>query len=249
MKTIGIDVGGSGIKAALVDLGKGEFIGDRVRIPTPQPSTPEAVVAVFSELLEELDPDGEAVVGVCFPAPLPGGTVPFIANLDQSWVGVNLAEEFTRALGRPVTVLNDADAAGVAEMHYGVGKDRPGTVLLTTLGTGIGTALFIDGKLVPNTELGHIQIRGVDAETRTSAATRKREDLGWKKWAKRLQQYYSQIEILLSPDLILVGGGVSRNSDKFLPLLNLRAEILPAELRNTAGIVGAAWWASQHVAQ
>lgn len=240
----GIDIGGSGIKGALVDLEKGEFIGDRLRIETPQPATPKKVGKVCRQLLEHFDVPTDMPVGITFPAPLPGGVVPFIANLDKSWEGVNLKQSLEESLGRPVTVCNDADAAGYAEVIYGAAKGHSGVVLITTLGTGIGTALVCNGMLVPNTELGHIELLGHDAETKASAKARKRDKLSWKSWAKRLQHYYEHLEMLFSPDLFVVGGGVSREHEKFLPRLNLRAPIIPAELRNTAGIIGAAYLAA-----
>ena len=222
----GIDIGGSGVKSALVDLATGTFIGERVRIDTPEESTPAAVA---------------------LPAPIVHGTVPFIANLDKSWTGVNLTELMREHLGRPVTGLNDADAAGLAEVAFGAAKDVPGTIIVTTLGTGIGSAVIVDGTLVPNTELGHLEIDSYDAESRASAGQRTAQDLSWKKWAKRLQRYYSHVEMLFSPDLFVVGGGVSRKHEKYLPLLDLKTPIVPAQLLNTAGIVGAAYQASRAV--
>ena len=243
---LGIDVGGSGVKGALVDLDKGEFTTDRYRIETPQPATPEAVADVIGQIVEHFNVGDDVPVGVCFPAPLPGGVVPYMANLDQGWVGKNVAEFIGDRIGRKVYALNDADAAGLAEMRHGVGKDRSeGVVLFTTLGTGIGSALFINGQLVPNTELGHLEIDGHDAEKRAAASIRTKEDLSWKKYIKRLQRYYEVTVDLFSPDLIVVGGGISRKHDKFLPHLKLRSEIVPAELRNTAGIVGAATYAHE----
>lgn len=245
----GIDVGGSGVKGALVDLETGQFIGERVRIPTPQPSTPDAVAQVCRQIVDELQVPADVPVGITFPAPIVRGTALFIANLDQSWTGVDVNALLTEHLGRPCYALNDADAAGLAEVVYGAAKDVPGTVIVTTLGTGIGSAVIVDGTLVPNTELGHLEIDGHDAESRASAAVRTREDLGWKKWAKRLQRYYSQVEMLFSPDLFVVGGGVSKKHEKFLPLLDLRTPIVPAALLNTAGIVGAAWEAARHAGE
>ena len=236
----GIDVGGSGIKGAPVDLRTGEFAADRVRIPTPRGSTPEAVTAVIAELVDGFDLPSDTPVGVAFPAPILHGVVPSIANLDQSWTGVNLDEVISSALDRRVVGVNDADAAGVGEATYGAAKDVDGVVLVATLGTGIGSALLVDGHLVPNTELGHLQIDGHDAESRAADSARDREDLSWEQWAERLQRYFETIEYLFSPDLLVVGGGVSKHHEKFLPLLNLRAPIIPATLRNAAGIVGAA---------
>ncbi|MDO8145264.1 MULTISPECIES: polyphosphate--glucose phosphotransferase [Isoptericola] len=236
----GIDIGGSGIKGAPVDLTTGEFAADRLRIPTPSKSTPDAVADVLAELVAGFDLPDEAPVGVAFPAPLDRGIVRFIANLHKSWKGVDLPQLVREATGRDVTAVNDADAAGVGEDRYGAAAGHGGVVLMATLGTGIGSALLVDGVLVPNTELGHLEIDGHDAETKASEAARDREDLSWEKWAKRLQRYFETVEMLLSPDLIVVGGGVSKHHQKFLPLLDLRAEIVPATLRNRAGIVGAA---------
>ncbi len=236
----GIDIGGSGIKGGLVDLATGELIGDRVRIDTPHPATPEAVALTCAEVLNQLGVGTDVPVGIAMPAPLPQGIVPFMANLDSSWEGVHAPSMYESFLGRPVVVLNDADAAGLAEVVYGAAKGQSGLVIVTTLGTGIGSALVYRGVLVPNSELGHLEIDGYDAESRASAAQRVEQDLGWTKWAKRLQRYYSHVEMLFSPDLFVVGGGVSKSADKFLPKLDLRAPIIPAQLRNQAGIVGAA---------
>lgn len=239
----GIDIGGSGIKGALVDLDKGCFIGERLRIDTPEKSTPEAVAQVCQDIVNEFEIGEDISIGVDFPAPLPFGKVPMIANLDQSWVGKSLQKVMSDKLGRRVHALNDADAAGLAEMRYGIGKDYEGVVIVTTLGTGIGTALFVDGTLVPNTELGHIEFNGKDAEKQAAASVRKRKDLSWKEWASRLQDYYREIEKLLWPAAIIVGGGVSRKHEKFLPLIDVKTPIVPAHLRNTAGIVGSAVYA------
>lgn len=240
---LGIDIGGSGIKGAPVDLKRGEFLTDRVRIDTPQPATPEAIAPLVAQIVAGASPDGP--VGVTFPAVIHHGVALSAANVDRSWIGTDVAALMSDAVGRRVFVVNDADAAGVAEVRYGAAKGVDGVVILTTLGTGIGTALFVDGKLVPNTELGHLEIDGHDAETRAAASAREDEDLDWDTWAERLQVYYSRIEALFTPDLIVVGGGVSRNAGKFLPKLRLRAPIVPAKLRNTAGIVGAAWLAAK----
>ena len=247
MATIGcgIDIGGSGVKGALVDLDTGEFIGERIRIATPQPATPEAVAEVCSRIIEGLNVPEDVAVGISFPAPIVHGVVPFMANLDQSWVGVDMDTLMSERLGRPVHTLNDADAAGLGEVVYGAAKGVKGTVILTTLGTGIGSAVVVDGVLVPNTELGHLEIDGHDAETRASSAQKERHDMSWKKWAKRLQRYYSHVEMLFSPDLFVVGGGVSKNHEKFLPLLDLKAPIVPAALLTPAGIVGAAYEAAR----
>ncbi|GAA1867148.1 polyphosphate--glucose phosphotransferase [Myceligenerans crystallogenes] len=236
----GIDVGGSGIKGAPVDLDRGEFAQERTRIPTPAPSTPEAVAEVLAELVDTYDLPAGCPVGIAFPAPIQHGVVRSIANLDSSWTGVDLPALVQRFTGRHVVAVNDADAAGLAELRYGAARDAEGVVLVSTLGTGIGSALFTDGVLVPNTELGHLEIDGYDAEKRAADSARENEDLSWEEWAERLQRYFGVVEDLLSPDLIVVGGGVSKKHDKFLPHLHLRAPAVPAQLRNAAGIVGAA---------
>jgi len=236
----GIDIGGSGIKGAPVDLVTGEFAADRKRIPTPSKSTPMAVAGVLADLVDVFDLPPEVPVGVAFPAPMDHGVVRFIANLDKSWKGVNMPELLHDATGRECTAVNDADAAGVGEQRYGAAQGVDGVVLVATLGTGIGSALLVDGILVPNTELGHLEIDGHDAESRAADSAREREDLSWEKWAKRLQRYFETVEMLLSPDLIVIGGGVSKHHEKYLPLLDLRARVVPATLRNAAGIVGAA---------
>ena len=236
----GIDIGGSGIKGAPVDLTAGEFAGERLRIPTPEKSTPKAVAAVVEELVGSFDLAADVPIGLTFPAPIKHGVVPFIANLHKSWQGVDVPAVMSEAVGRRVVAVNDADAAGYAEAVYGAAKGVEGVVFVATLGTGIGSVLIVDGTLVPNTELGHLQIDGYDAESRAADSAREREGLSWSKWAKRLQRYFETIEMLFSPDLIVVGGGVSKKSDQFLPLLDLQAPIVPAALRNQAGIVGAA---------
>lgn len=207
----GIDIGGSGVKGALVDLGTGEFIGERVRIPTPMPATPEAVAGVCREIIDALEVEPGTPVGVSFPAPIIHGTVPFMANLDQSWVGVNVDVLMTKTLDRPCHTLNDADAAGLAEVAFGAAKGVSGTVIVTTLGTGIGSAVIVDGTLVPNVELGHLEIDGHDAEKRASSAQKELQDLSWKKWAKRLQRYYSHVECS-SPQTCSLWAAASRRS-------------------------------------
>jgi polyphosphate glucokinase len=241
----GIDFGGSGIKGAAVDLDSGEFAEERVRIPTPEPATPDAVAEVMVELLERSSVPDEVAVGITVPAVVRHGVVGSAANIDDSWLDVDADALFTERLGRPVTVINDADAAGVAEVRYGAAAGQQGLVIVTTLGTGIGTALVHDGTLVPNSELGHLEIDGHDAETRASAAVREREELGWEEWASRLTRYYGVVERLFSPELFVVGGGVSKHADRFLPLLEIETRIVPATLKNTAGIVGAALVASE----
>jgi polyphosphate glucokinase len=241
----GIDIGGSGIKGAPVDLKAGELADERLRIDTPQPSTPEAVAAEVRKVLDHFDWDGE--FGCTFPAVVQHGVVRTAANVDKSWIGVDAAKLFTEVTGRAARVVNDADAAGVAEERFGAARDCDGTVLVTTLGTGIGSALLSGGRLVPNTELGHLQVDGVDAETRAASSAREREELSYEDWALRLTKYYKQLEDLLWPDLIVIGGGVSKHADKFLPLIKVRTPLVAAELRNSAGIVGAAVLAADHV--
>ncbi|MFC9975198.1 polyphosphate--glucose phosphotransferase [Spirillospora sp. NPDC127200] len=244
MNMLGIDIGGSGIKGAPVDLASGEFTADRLRVETPHPATPPAVAAVLTEITAHFGGDGP--VGVTYPGVVIGGVTLSAANVDKSWIGTDAAALFAEATGRTVTVLNDADAAGIAEMRLGAGRGRKGTVVVLTLGTGIGSALFTDGVLVPNTEFGHLEIRGKDAEHRASAKVREDHDLSWDKWAERLSEYLVRLEALISPSLIIVGGGVSKKADRFLPLIEgVRAPIVPAALVNHAGIVGAAMAADE----
>lgn len=236
----GIDIGGSGVKGAPVDLHSGEFTEPRVRIATPQPSTPAAVARTVGEVMASFDLPDDTPVGLTFPAAIKHGIVPFIANLDESWTGVNVPKLMSKELGRRVVAVNDADAAGVAEALYGAARGRSGLVIVTTLGTGIGSALVADGVLIPNSELGHLEIDGFDAETRASDAARERENLSWDAWGERLQRYYSTLDMLFSPDLVVVGGGVSKKHTQFLHHVSLRCPVVPAALLNTAGIVGAA---------
>jgi polyphosphate glucokinase len=236
---IGIDFGGSGIKAAPVDLTAGDFAEDRQRIPTPQPSTPEAVAEVMVELVGHF-PDATGPVGVTIPGVVRSGVVHSAANIDKGWLGTDADSLLTERLGRDVHVVNDADAAGVAELRYGAAKGRSGLVVLTTLGTGIGSALLYNGVLVPNSELGHLEIDGHVAETRAAASIKTGEDLSWEEWAGRLTTYYRTLEKLFSPDLFVVGGGVSKDAPDFLHLVDIETEIIPATLRNRAGIIGAA---------
>ncbi|HSE72318.1 MAG TPA: ROK family protein [Nocardioidaceae bacterium] len=243
---LGIDIGGTGIKGAPVDLATGEFVTDRLKIKTPKPATPEAVAEVVGEIANHFaDSLGDDPIGIAIPAVCQRGVARSAANIDPSWVDTDVDALFTERLGRPVHVVNDADAAGVAEVRYGAAKDVPGLVILTTLGTGIGSAFLLDGKLMPNSELGHLEIDGHDAEQRAAQSAKERENLSYPEWAKRLQRYYSHVEGLFWPDLFVVGGGISKSSDKFLPLLDLRTPIIPAKLRNSAGIVGAAWLARE----
>lgn len=241
----GIDIGGSGIKGAPVDLNKGKFLQERFRIPTPQPSTPEAVADVIGQILEHFDVEVGSPVGVTFPGVVQHDVIRTAANVDDSWVGVNLRDLVEAQTGHTVHVLNDADAAGYAEFLYGEAAGRDGTILITTLGTGIGTALIVDGTLVPNLEMGHLIIDGHDAEEYAAESARERHSLTDEQWIAHLQRYYEEMEKLLWPELIIVGGGVSKEHESFLPHLRLRAPIIPAELFNAAGIVGAAAYAAR----
>jgi polyphosphate glucokinase len=236
---IGIDFGGSGIKAAPVDLSRGDFATERQRISTPQPATPDAVAAVMVELVGRF-PEATGPVGVAIPGVVRSGVVHSAANIDKGWIDTDADALLTDRLGRDVHVVNDADAAGVAELRYGAAEGRSGLVILTTLGTGIGSALLYDGVLVPNSELGHLEIDGHVAESRAAASIKTNENLSWEEWAKRLTTYYRTLEKLFSPDLLVVGGGVSKDADKFLHLIEIDTEIIPATLRNRAGIIGAA---------
>lgn len=244
MKALGIDIGGTGIKGAIVDTKKGALVTDRMRIPTPEQSTPEAVSEVIVELTKHFEWDGP--IGCTFPGVVQGGVVHTAANVDHSWIGADAASLFSKATGSPVTVVNDADAAGLAEVRFGAAKGREGVVFMITLGTGIGSALVHDGDLVPNTELGHLWLRGDDAEKWAAASVRERLELDWDEWAARVDDYLRLVEALFWPDLFVIGGGVSKKADKFLPKLTCRTEVVAAELHNEAGIVGAAL--AMHVA-
>ncbi|MDQ1432378.1 MAG: polyphosphate glucokinase [Actinomycetota bacterium] len=235
---LGIDIGGTGIKGAPVDIRSGQLLADRHRILTPHPATPDAVTAVVADLAKFFDWTGPA--GAAFPAVIKNGVARTAANVDRQWIGTDAAKLFSQVIGGDVTVVNDADAAGIAEMTFGAGKDRTGVVIMITLGTGIGSALFVDGKLVPNTELGHLKMGKKDAEKRAAESVREEQGLTWKAWSSRLDAYLVMMEALFWPDLIIVGGGISKKSDKFLPRLSLECEIVPAQLLNEAGIVGAA---------
>ncbi|GAB3653293.1 ROK family protein [Nocardioides korecus] len=241
---IGIDFGGSGIKAAPVDLKTGEFSAERERIDTPEKSTPKNVAEVMAKLVGKFD-DDKSPVGVTVPGVVRKGVVGSAANIDKEWIGVDADDLLSSAIGREVHVINDADAAGLAEARYGVARGRDGLVIVTTLGTGIGSALLYNGVLVPNSELGHLEIDGHDAEKKAANSARKSEDLSWEDWAERLTTYFSTVEKLFSPDLIVIGGGVSKHSHEFVPLIEVGTEIVSATLRNTAGIVGAAVLASE----
>jgi polyphosphate glucokinase len=244
MQALGIDIGGTGIKGAPVDLSTGKLLADRNKIPTPHPATPEAVTEVVREVAQSFGWTG--AIGATFPGVVTSGTIRTAANLDKTWIDADAASLFGKAIGTGVTVLNDADAAGIAEMTFGAGAGVKGVVLMITFGTGVGSALFTDGVLVPNTEFGHIEIRGKDAEKRASEHGKVSHGWGWKDWTERVSEYLQHIEALLSPDLIIAGGGISKESEKWVPLLTgLRAKVVPAALLNDAGIVGAAMAASR----
>lgn len=246
-KVLGIDVGGSGIKGGIVDVRKGKMLTERHRFKTPQPATPEAVASTAAQLVDYFSWDGP--VGVAIPSIVQHGMVYSAANIDKSWVGVDAVELFSTALKGPATVLNDADAAGYAEMVFGAGSalatPEIDVVILLTFGTGIGSAVFVEGTLLPNTELGHLQLRGDDAEHWASAKVREEEDLSWKEWAGRVDAYLRHLEFLFSPDAFIIGGGVSRHSDEFLKYVDTRAAILTAKMENRAGVIGAAWFAAR----
>ena len=243
---LGIDIGGTGIKGAPVDLDTGQLLADRIKLDTPRPSQPDAVIEVVRQLVSDFSWNGPA--GITFPGVVMDGLVRTAANVDKSWIGTDARTEFGKATGLTVSVINDADAAGLAEMKFGAGAGQQGTVLMLTFGTGIGSALFRDGILVPNTEFGHIEIRGRDAEKRASERAKELHDLSWGKWAGRVDEYLRHVEALTAPDLIIIGGGISRKADKFLPLLtSLRATVVPAAMQNDAGIVGAALYATLNV--
>ena len=240
MNALGIDIGGTGIKGAPVNVETGELLAARFRIPTPKPALPNAVADVVEQIAKHFDYSGPA--GVTFPAIIKKGVVYSATNVDKSWIGTDAAKLFRSHLGGPVTVVNDADAAGIAEMHFGAGRGRDGVVILLTFGTGIGSAIFHEGRLLPNSEFGHIQIRGKDAEKRASEKVREDKGLSWKKWASLVSDYLAYLEKLFSPDLFIIGGGVSNKSEKFLPYLASKTEVIveAAQMRNEAGIIGAA---------
>lgn len=237
---VGVDIGGTGVKAALVDVAEGTLLSDRVKVPTPVGGEPDDIRDAVVELVGRLDVEADTPIGVTFPAIVRHGRTMSAANVSKAWIGLEAERLFEQALGRDIHFVNDADAAGFAEDHYGAAKDASGLVIMTTLGTGIGGALIYDGVLIPNAELGHLELDGHDAETRASNRARETEGLSWEAWAARLQRYYSHLEFIFSPDLFVVGGGVSKSSEMFLPLLRLDTPIVPAMLRNNAGIIGAA---------
>lgn len=245
MQILGIDIGGTGIKGAPVDTSTGALLADRYRLLTPKGARPNPVAKVVKKVVDTFDWHGQ--IGCGFPAVIRNGVAESAANVNEKWISTNVAELFTQATQCPVYVLNDADAAGLAEMTFGAGKDTRGVVIMITIGTGLGSALFIDGKLVPNTELGHIEVECDDAETIASDVVRRKEDLSWKKWTKRMDKYLNTLERLFSPDLMILGGGVVKKKEQFFPMLSVRTRVIPAELGNDAGIVGAALAASQNL--
>ncbi|TSD96002.1 ROK family protein [Skermania sp. ID1734] len=238
-KSFGIDVGGTGVKGAIVDLETGEFASERIRLETPQPATPDAVAAAAAEIVKKLEWTGP--VGITLPCVVQNGVARTAANVDKSWIGTDAVSLFKAAFGGvPVAVVNDADAAGLAEDRYGAGKNYSGVVILLTFGTGIGSAVLNNGVLLPNTEFGHIEVGGKEAEHRAANSVREGKELSWKKWAKQVSKVLRAFEDLMWPDIFIAGGGVSKKSDKWIPLLDNRTKVIPAELLNTAGIVGAA---------
>jgi polyphosphate glucokinase len=244
MNVFGVDIGGSGIKGAPVDLAAGDLAQDRHKVPTPHPSKPAEVAKAVKEVVGHYDWSGP--VGVTFPGVVVDGVTRTAANMDSGWIGTDADGLLSDALGLRVTVVNDADAAGIAEMAFGAGRDHHGLVIMLTLGTGIGSAVFVDGHLLPNTELGHLELNGHEAERKASSKAKEDHDLSWKHWAGRVQEYLAHVEMLFSPELFVIGGGVSRKADKFLPLIEgIRADIVPARLQNNAGIVGAAMAAAK----
>lgn len=246
MQILGIDVGGTGIKGAIINTDTGELLSERLRILTPQPSTPEAVTKVIQEMVAQFQYEGP--LGIGFPAVILDGVVKTAANVDKSWINYAGEQQIAQATGLSVKLVNDADAAGVAEMKFGAGKEQKGVTFIFTLGTGIGSALFADGKLVPNTELGHLYLPGKkkDAEQSASERARIEQDLRWKEWAKNLDDYLNYIYGLFWPNLIILGGGVIKKQEKFLSLLTVPAQVVPAQLGNEAGIIGAALAVQPH---
>ncbi len=244
MEILGIDIGGTGVKGAPVDTDQGKLLAERFRVLTPHPATPEAVSDCVAEVAHHFN--WKDRIGCGFPAVIKKGVVMTAANIDHSWIGCDAKALFEAKTGCKTTVTNDADSAGLAELHFGAGKGQHGLIMMITLGTGIGTALFINGHLVPNTELGHLEIRGKDAERRASDHVRIKKDLSWKEWSERVDEYLDTVERLLWPDLIIIGGGASKNYAKFIPHLSVNAQVVPAQMLNDAGIVGAALAALPH---
>lgn len=240
---LGIDVGASGIKGAIVDIKTGEFVGERFRIPTPSPSKPKAVAKVFKEMTEHFNWKG--AIGVGFPTVIANGVALTASNIDEKWIGTNVEKLLSEATGCKVYVRNDADVAGIAELQYGVGQGKKGTIMLITIGSGLGSAIFVNGTLLPNSELGHLEFKGTVAEKYAADSIRKKEDLSWDKWSKRFNEYLQHLDFLFSPDLFILGGGASKKFEKYKHNLNVKCPVIPAQLLNHAGIIGAASLAYQ----
>ena len=249
MQILGIDIGGSGIKGAPVNIADGTLAAERQRVPTPSPSTPDAVAGVIRQIADNFG-GTSGPIGITFPGVVKNGRILTAANVDPAWVNFDAATFFSAKLARPAVVINDADAAGIAEVRLGAGRGIAGTVVLLTLGTGIGSAVFLDGKLMPNTEFGHMEVRGKDAEERAAERVREEKDLGWQEWGERVGEVVARLAFLLSPDLVIIGGGVSRKADKFLPVVQgmVKVPVVPAQLQNQAGLVGAALVAAEYAA-
>ncbi len=243
MKILGVDIGGSGIKGAIIGTKTGALVTERHRIATPQPATPVTIAKTLKKLVTHFDWEGP--IGCGFPAVIQNGVAKTASNIDDAWIGTNAAKVFSKKTGCPVFIVNDADAAGLAEVTFGAGKDRKGVIITITIGTGLGSGTFIDGKLVPNTEFGHFNLNGDIAEKYASDAARKRDGLSWKKWGRRFNEYLQALETFFWPDLIILGGGASKKHEKFFQYLETRAKIVPAQLRNEAGMVGAALFAER----
>ena len=235
---LGIDIGGTGIKGAIVNVESGTLVTDRHKIATPQPATPESVIATVKELVDRLEWKGK--IGCGFPAAVKHEIVKTASNIDDSWIGVNAAAEIEKVTGCKAHVINDVDAAGQGEVAFGAGKDMIGTIMMVALGTGIGTAIFSEGQLLPNTELGHLKLHGKIAEHYAANSIREKEDLGWKEFGKRVNEYLQLVEFLFWPDMIIIGGGVSKKYENFSKHFDVECEVAPATLRNNAGIIGAA---------
>lgn len=246
-KAIGIDIGGTGIKGALVQTKKGSLLSERIRFDTPAGASPEEVVLKVQEIVSALDAGNKMPIGICFPAPVVNGVTLSAANVSDDWIGLDAGKLFAKQLNKEVLLLNDADAAGVAEIKYGAGEGVRGLVFMCTLGTGIGTALFLNGKLIPNTELGHLEIDGVDYETMASFSAKERDQLDFAAWAQRLTKYFNHVQKLIRPDLVIIGGGISKQFDEFVPLIETNIKIVPAKSRNNAGIIGAAYLARKRL--
>lgn len=246
---IGIDIGGTGIKGALVNLKKGELATERIRFDTPDGGKPSSVVDLVVKLVKQIDAPKDTPIGICVPAVVKNGVTLSAANVSDEWIGLDAGKLFSKALGTEVVMLNDADAAGVAEIRFGAGQDRKGLVLMCTLGTGIGTALFMNGKLIPNAELGHIEIEGIDYEKKAAYSAMARDNLSFEQWSKTLSKYFDRLKRLLYPDLIIIGGGVSKEHEKFMHLIESDVEIVPARSKNNAGIIGAAYFAAKQLSK